>query len=498
MQSAKEHADIVAEYLKKETEAARVGGPFPENNPPCPLHCSPIGIIPKPHKPDQWRLIVDMSSPEGASINDSIAKERATLSYVSIRDVARDILALGEGTLLAKIDVKSAYRIVPVHPDDRPLLGMKFQGMVYADATLPFGLRSAPKVFNALADALLWILKAHGVSHLLHYLDDFITAGPPGSKQCQINLQIIIGICELLGIPLALDKCEGPTTLIAFLGFLLDTIKMTVSLPKEKLDRLVKLIADWQCRKVCTKRELDSLIGQLQHASAVVRAGRSFLRRMIVLAKARYDPASFIRLNQSCRADLKWWHMFLSTWNGISLMSALGITKPAFTVFSDASGSWGCGAFFKTQWFQLQWPASAKSLSIACLELVPIIIAGIIWGDRWANCHVRALCDNQAVVEVINRRYCRDDDLMHLLRCLFFVEAKHSFVIVPEHIPGKHNRLADKLSRDRVSMSLLQEMEMEAQPVQVPVGALRVLLDTNLDWLSQTWTDSFSSILIKV
>ena len=53
----------------------------------------------------------------------------------------------------SKIDIKSAYRIVPVHPEDRPLLGMRWQGKIYVDATLPFGLRSAPKIFNALADA---------------------------------------------------------------------------------------------------------------------------------------------------------------------------------------------------------------------------------------------------------------------------------------------------------------------------------------------------------
>ena len=123
-------------------------------------------------------------------------------------------------------------------PTTRPLLGMMFDGMEYADATLPFGLRSAPKIFNALADALLWILKAHGVSHLMHYLDNFISLGAPNSQQCQTNLEIILGICDLLGIPLTVDKIEGPTTLMTFLGFQLDTMEMTVSLPPEKLERI--------------------------------------------------------------------------------------------------------------------------------------------------------------------------------------------------------------------------------------------------------------------
>ncbi len=426
-----------------------------------------------------------MSLPEGCSINDSIARELASLSYIRIQDVAKEILALGEGTLLAKIDVKSAYRIVPVHPDDRPLLGMSFEGKEYADATLPFGLRSAPKIFTALADALLWILKEHGVAFIMHYLDDFITLGPPGSQQCQTNLQIILGICELLGIPLAVDKIDGPATVITFLGFLLNTIAMTISLPKEKLDRIAKLVSDWQARKSCTKSELDSLIGQLQHASAMVRAGRSFLRRMIVLAKSRHSPSHLIRLNQSFRSDLMWWHTFLRDWNGISVMSALGESMPAFTFASDASGSWGCGAFFSSHWFQLQRPPAAAHQSIAFWELVPIVIAGILWGKQWANCHVRVMCDNQAVVDVVRARYCRDDNLMHLLRCLFFVEAKHSFTFVPDHIPGKLNEVANKLSRDRVSASLLQDMSMDLSPTTVPPEVTTVLLDPSLDGLVQ-------------
>ena len=210
MSSTIEHASVVHDYLKSELEAQRILGPFPLCKLPCNIHISPIGIIPKRHQENKWRLVVDMSSPKNASINDGIAPSLTSLSYIHIQDVIKHILTLGPGALLAKIDIKSAYRIVPVHPDDRPLLGMSFQGQVYVDATLPFGLRSAPKIFNALADALLLILKQHGVSHLLHYLDDFITLGQPGELQCQINCNIIHGICKLLGILSRLTSVKAP------------------------------------------------------------------------------------------------------------------------------------------------------------------------------------------------------------------------------------------------------------------------------------------------
>ena len=72
--------------------------------------------------------------------------------------------------------------MVPVHPEDRPLLGMIWDDTLYVDASLPFGLRSAPKIFNALADTLEWILKREGVSCIFHYLDDFLIIGMPTLK----------------------------------------------------------------------------------------------------------------------------------------------------------------------------------------------------------------------------------------------------------------------------------------------------------------------------
>ena len=89
------------------------------------MHCSPIGIIPKKNKPGKWRLIVDLSSPEGASVNDGVAKEQGSLSYISVDTVADRVLELGKGALMAKMDVKQAYRMVPVHPEDRLLRYVK-------------------------------------------------------------------------------------------------------------------------------------------------------------------------------------------------------------------------------------------------------------------------------------------------------------------------------------------------------------------------------------
>lgn len=140
------------------------------------VHTSRFGVIPK-GSTGKWRLILDMSSPEGLSVNDGIQEALCSLSYVSVEDATKGVVAKGRGALLAKVDVKSAYRNVSIHPDDRWLMGMLWEGGLYIDTALPFGLRSAPKIFTAIADAVEWVVKQEGVDFVLHYLDDFCWLG---------------------------------------------------------------------------------------------------------------------------------------------------------------------------------------------------------------------------------------------------------------------------------------------------------------------------------
>ena len=90
--------------------------------------------------------------------------------------------------LMAEIDIKQVYRNILIHQDDRNLLGLKWQGQPF---TLPFGIRSALKIFTALADTLQWIVQSWGMDLLVHYIDDILTVGSPGSSQCQDNLSCL-------------------------------------------------------------------------------------------------------------------------------------------------------------------------------------------------------------------------------------------------------------------------------------------------------------------
>ena len=84
-----------------------------------------------------------------------------------------------------------------------------------------------------------------GVTFLIHYLDDYLTMGPPNSETCQQNMDTFISLCADLSVPLALDKLEGPSTSLSFLGITLDTERMEIRLPEDKLTRIQQLLTTW-------------------------------------------------------------------------------------------------------------------------------------------------------------------------------------------------------------------------------------------------------------
>ena len=410
-------------------------------------------------------------------------------------EVAQSVCQLGTGTELAKADVKAAYRLVPVHPHDRPLLAMQWQGNVYIDTALPFGLRSAQKLFNAVADALEWCAKKNGAQLIWHYLDDFIMVGRAGTGECGFSNSVFHHVCGRLGVPLAVDKCEGPCTRL-FWGIEIDSMAMEMRLPRKKLMQLKGKIAVWQTKRSYTKRELQSIIGLLQHAATVVRPGRTFLRRLYDLLAITRAPHHHIRLNAEAHSDLSWWSLFLESWNGVSIMAHHPISAPLLTVVSDASGHWGCGAYHKNEWLQLSWSGfTTFETSIMVKALVPLVAAVALWGKQWTGSTIMCKWDNVAVVTVIGSRTSRNKAVMHLLRCLFFLEASFDCHLLASHIPGVQNELADDLSRNRLT-SFLQKAppSMSPTPCLVP-QYLRDLLFHAIDWTSPSWRMQFANIL---
>ena len=150
LKSAKDNPTSVTEKLSKELTAGRIVGPF--DVPPFdPFRVSPLGIIPK-KSPGEFRLIHHLSYPAGSSVNDGIPKELATVRYATIDDAIRLIKSLGKGCFLAKTDIKSAFRIIFVSPNDFPLLKLFYQSQCNAVALHHNDIRD--NIFNLDQEAL--------------------------------------------------------------------------------------------------------------------------------------------------------------------------------------------------------------------------------------------------------------------------------------------------------------------------------------------------------
>ena len=118
LQGALLHTQVVDDYLQTELSLGRISGPFQKSQ--CStVQISRFGVIPKHHQPNKWRLIVDLSHPTGHSVNDYIPKALYSLSYITVDHAIYSIIQSGPNTLLAKVDIKSAFRLIPVHPADR-------------------------------------------------------------------------------------------------------------------------------------------------------------------------------------------------------------------------------------------------------------------------------------------------------------------------------------------------------------------------------------------
>ena len=242
MKSALQNHDIVEQYLAKEVSLGRITGPYTSSPLTSLLHTTHFGVIPMHDHPWKWQLILDLSFPPG-SVNDSIDNNDFPLSYSHVDDAIHFIMQEGRGTLLANIDIHSAYHLILIDPHDLHLLGMSWDNQLYVDLALPFSLHSTPFIFNQFVKAWhIWVLHhRHGICYLLHYLDDYLTAGAPNSWECHNNLSSIRSSASSLGILLALEKA----TVLSFLGIKLDTRLFVAHLPTEKLSTLQSLIQSW-------------------------------------------------------------------------------------------------------------------------------------------------------------------------------------------------------------------------------------------------------------
>ena len=180
---------------------------------------------------------------------------------------------------MGKMDIKSAFRLIPVSPSDFDLLGIQFNDQYFIDKCLPFGCFISCSVFEKFSTFLHWLtVQKCDLNTIEHYLDDFFFAGPPNTMQCHRLMSCFEAVCADMQVPLTDEQKFGPVTSLAFLGLQIDTINMQVRVPQTKREELKQVFMTSE--KKVTLRELQSLAGSLCFISRAVRSGRAFIRRL--------------------------------------------------------------------------------------------------------------------------------------------------------------------------------------------------------------------------
>ncbi|XP_070586420.1 uncharacterized protein [Erythrolamprus reginae] len=462
---------VVREKIMKEVREGRVLGPFTE--PPLPsLQVSPLGVVPK-RAAGEFRLIHHLSFPPGNSVNDHIPDDLCSVRYTSFDTAVSVVRECGPGALMGKCDIKSAFRLLPIHPEDFDLLGFQFEGGGFVDRALPMGCSVSCSLFEKFSSFLEWAhVKSSGIRSVVHYLDDFLFAGPAGSDECQRGMAGFQGLCGDLDVPLAHEKTEGPTTRLTFLGIEVDSVAQTCRLPEDKLARLRDTVRVVRAARRVTLRQVQELAGLLNFACRVIAPGRAFMFRLYQATVGLTKPHHRIRLTASVRKDLGVWQDFLHTYNGVSFWRQDMLLKGDFQVKSDAAGAVGFGVVWKDKWFRADWPqewqGTAVCRDLTFLELFPIVVAIELWSTSFTGKTIHFWCDNMAVVHVVNTLSSKNERVMGLVchmvvRCL-----ARNMLFRAHHVPGIRNGVADALSRGQLARFRLLAPQAAEQPEAPP------------------------------
>ncbi|KAK6172556.1 hypothetical protein SNE40_016187 [Patella caerulea] len=368
LKSALENPSCVQSKLEHEIMSGRIKGPYC-TAPFVNLKLSPLGLVPKKTS-GQFRLIHHLSYPKDGqtSVNSGIPPENTSVHYAGIQEAIRCVKLCGIGSFIAKTDVQSAFRIIPIHPSDHSLLGFRWNEQYYFDTCLPMGCAASCKIFEAFSSALEWIAinKLH-CGHMVHILDDFLFVGLSEGIVHQ-NLLSFLQMCSYMGVPIAEDKTFYPDQIMTFVGIQINTIDSTASLPLDKINRTHSLLETYLQRSKCTLRELHSLIGLLNFACSVISPGRPFLRRLINLTIGIRHPSHRIRLNRQVKADINLWLHFIRNCNGITLfINETFLSSDTLKLYTDAAASLGFGAVYKNKWCYGKFPTFLNSYNIRIL-----------------------------------------------------------------------------------------------------------------------------------
>jgi hypothetical protein len=338
--TVRENRVLVEKQIREEVEKGR----YIISDIPPPV-VSALGAIPK--SDSKIRLIHDLSRPEGG-LNQHCSDK--SVKFPTIDDALKFVTP---SSYLAKLDLKEAYRSIPLHPSCFGQTGLKWQfdgdseATYLFDARLPFGASRSCRVFQSLTNAIVRMLKKLNIQSI-GYIDDFLLVCD-NELECADAMKVAVELIESLGLIVNWQKVKGPLRVIVFLGVEINCDSRTLALPAEKLLETKALINEWLLKKKATKRTIQRIVGKLNWCCRVIMGGRTFMRNIINLLVRAKMPHHYIRIGVAAHEDLKWWSKGLEIFNG-STPFVVDVPLPSSVFSTDAclqgggGFSWGIGS----------------------------------------------------------------------------------------------------------------------------------------------------------
>ena len=402
---------------------------------------SPIFVIPK--SDGSYRLIFNFKS-----------CNKAVLYRHFKMDTLHSILKMiSQGDYMASLDLKHAYYTIPIAPEQRRFLKFLWLGELYAFKALPMGLSSSPRIFTKVMKAPLALLRQKGCT-IAGYIDDFFLQGSD-FQECVSNLREAIDLFLQLGFTLHPEKSVLlPSQTLIFLGFILDTVSMTVTLTQKKKDKLKSLCLEALNGEVFPIRFIAQVIGKIVSYLPGVEFGKLHYRNLerdkiqaLVVSKGDYE--GLMHLSESAKNELQWWLD-----NVMYASRRIQHSTSSYVFQTDASGSgWGaaCTTDVSRQ-SQGVWSQEQRCLHINVRELYVVFICLTIFCNNMTGVQVRFELDNQTAVTYLNQMGgSKSKSCDTVARKIWDWSIQRDIWLSAVHIPGASNVIADTLSRKHYS-----------------------------------------------
>ena len=379
---------------------------------------------------------------------------------------------ISKGCFMASIDLKDAYYSVPIHSAYRKFLRFIWRGQLFEFNALPNGLAPGPRWFTKLLKPVFALLRKDGHTST-SFLDDSLLVAST-KTDCMKNVEDTAALFRKLGFIVHPTKSVfEPTTRIQYLGVIIDSETMKVTLTEERKSSLKT-----GCRKLITKsrcsiRELARVIGMIVASFPAVKYGPLHYRQLEkekthALKNSKGDFDAIVQLSQTACEELTWWCNNVTVADNDILHS-----DPDLVISTDASlTGWGC--HYEGVASGGHWLASEKEFHINYLELKAVLLTLKSFQSRVTGQHVRLMIDNTTAVSCINKMGTSHSDACNdIAHAIWSWCVSNHTWISAAHIPGTLNTEADQESRRintdaewMLDKASLQEacMQLQASP----------------------------------